>query len=152
MNDFVKKVEDVLTPMARDYTPSGTLVEAVVHQWVHAIADGTDLFASGRGIVADDGIRLLKNADAYQTQTDFSKAVRNSVPLRFSEKHSFRFIDLFAGIGGMRQGFEKAGGRCVFSSEFDKYAQRTYFENYGELLSETLQLSLQRIFQSMMCF
>jgi len=42
------------------------------------------------------------------------------------------FIDLFAGIGGSRIGFEAAGTRCVFSSEWDKFAQQTYASNYGE--------------------
>jgi len=42
------------------------------------------------------------------------------------------FIDLFAGIGGTRLGFEGAGCRCVFSSEWDKHAQRTYEANFGE--------------------
>lgn len=45
----------------------------------------------------------------------------------------FTFIDLFAGIGGMRIGFEQAGGRCVFSSEWDKWAQATYERNFGEI-------------------
>ena len=44
----------------------------------------------------------------------------------------FTFIDLFAGIGGMRIAFEKAGGECVFSSEWDKFAQQTYAANFGE--------------------
>ena len=44
----------------------------------------------------------------------------------------FSFIDLFAGVGGMRLGFESAGGKCVFSSEWDKYAQKTYQANFGE--------------------
>ena len=44
----------------------------------------------------------------------------------------FRFIDLFAGIGGIRLGFESVGGRCVFSSEFDEEACRTYEANFGE--------------------
>ncbi len=45
---------------------------------------------------------------------------------------SFRFIDLFAGIGGIRLGFESVGGRCVFSSEFDEDACKTYEANFGE--------------------
>jgi DNA (cytosine-5)-methyltransferase 1 len=45
---------------------------------------------------------------------------------------SFTFIDLFAGIGGMRMGFEAAGGRCVFTSEWNPYARRTYAANFGE--------------------
>jgi DNA (cytosine-5)-methyltransferase 1 len=44
----------------------------------------------------------------------------------------FTFIDLFAGIGGFRLGFEKVGGRCVFTSEWDRYAQKTYRANFGE--------------------
>ena len=45
---------------------------------------------------------------------------------------SFRFIDLFAGIGGIRLGFESVGGHCVFSSEFDEDACATYEANFGE--------------------
>lgn len=44
----------------------------------------------------------------------------------------FRFIDLFAGIGGLRRGFDTLGGQCVFSSEWDKYAQRTYEANFND--------------------
>ena len=45
---------------------------------------------------------------------------------------AFTFIDLFAGIGGMRIAFEKVGGECVFSSEWDKFAQQTYAANFGD--------------------
>ena len=45
---------------------------------------------------------------------------------------SYTFIDLFAGIGGIRLPFQELGGKCVFSSEIDKHAQKTYFSNYGE--------------------
>lgn len=49
---------------------------------------------------------------------------------------SFRFIDLFAGIGGLRRAFDNVtgiGGECVFTSEWDKYAQMSYRANYGEI-------------------
>ena len=49
------------------------------------------------------------------------------------KKENFRFIDLFAGIGGMRIAFEKAGGRCVFSSEWNKFSQQTYEANFGDI-------------------
>lgn len=52
------------------------------------------------------------------------KTISHSLP--------FSFIDLFAGIGGFRHGLEKAGGRCVFSSEWDKYSQKTYSAWFGE--------------------
>lgn len=47
-------------------------------------------------------------------------------------KKKLTFIDLFAGIGGIRIGFERAGGKCVFTSEWDKPAQDTYEANFGE--------------------
>jgi len=46
---------------------------------------------------------------------------------------SFRFIDLFAGIGGLRIAFESAGGKCVFSSEWNKFSQQTYSDNFGDV-------------------
>ena len=48
-------------------------------------------------------------------------------------KPRFRFVDLFAGIGGIRGGLERAGGECVFSVEIDRFARKTYTENWGEL-------------------
>ena len=46
--------------------------------------------------------------------------------------YNFKFIDLFAGIGGIRRPFQKLGGTCVFSSEIDKFAKKTYEANWGE--------------------
>ncbi len=51
---------------------------------------------------------------------------------RQSEEGKFTFIDLFAGIGGMRIAFERAGGTCVYSSEWNKYSQQTYLANFAE--------------------
>jgi len=45
----------------------------------------------------------------------------------------FRFVDLFAGIGGIRGGLQRAGGECVFSVEIDRFARKTYAENWGSL-------------------
>jgi DNA (cytosine-5)-methyltransferase 1 len=44
----------------------------------------------------------------------------------------FRFVDLFAGIGGIRMGFEANGGECVFTSEWNDFSKKTYIENYGD--------------------
>lgn len=52
-----------------------------------------------------------------------------------NHKHKFTFIDLFAGIGGIRLPFQQLNGKCVFSSEWDKFAQKTYAANFGELPS-----------------
>src|SRR5690625_2462720 len=44
--------------------------------------------------------------------------------------HKFRFVDLFAGIGGIRRGFDEIGGKCVFTSEWDRFVVRTYKANH----------------------
>lgn len=56
-----------------------------------------------------------------------------SAPFRCSPNPKFTFIDLFAGIGGFRMAMQRLGGECVYSSEFDEQAQRTYYANYGEV-------------------
>ena len=58
------------------------------------------------------------------SSTALSNGTGNSSP-------EFTFADLFAGIGGMRIGFEAAGGNCVFTCEWDKYSQQTYRANFG---------------------
>lgn len=53
--------------------------------------------------------------------------------LRPEDKHDFSFIDLFAGIGGIRLPFQQEGGCCVFTSEWDKFSQKTYLANFGAM-------------------
>ena len=55
------------------------------------------------------------------------------VPFPPPAQPRFTFIDLFAGIGGFRMAMQQLGGKCVFSSEWDAQAQRTYLLNYGEV-------------------
>ena len=57
----------------------------------------------------------------------------NNVPFPTPEKYTFKFIDLFAGIGGFRIAMQNLGGKCVFTSEWDKEAQKTYRANFGEV-------------------
>jgi DNA (cytosine-5)-methyltransferase 1 len=54
------------------------------------------------------------------------------VPFLPNEKPKFKFIDLFAGIGGFRLALQNLGGKCVFTSEWDSEAKRTYRANFGE--------------------
>lgn len=56
-----------------------------------------------------------------------------SVPFRATESPKFTFIDLFAGIGGFRIAMQNLGGKCVFSSEWDAQAQKTYMLNFGDV-------------------
>lgn len=59
--------------------------------------------------------------------------IKWDVPFPPVENPKFSFIDLFAGIGGFRLAFQKQGGKCVFTSEWDKNSQRTYEANFGEV-------------------
>ena len=59
--------------------------------------------------------------------------LRPSVPFPPPENPRFTFIDLFAGMGGFRLAMEAQGGKCVFSSEWNKFAQKTYEANFGEV-------------------
>ena len=70
-------------------------------------------------------------ANAYQP-TIFDFLADNEPTLPSKRWDSFRFIDLFAGMGGIRLGFESVGGKCVFSSEWDEQAVKTYTANFGE--------------------
>ena len=56
-----------------------------------------------------------------------------NVPFPTPENYTFKFIDLFAGIGGFRIAMQNLGGKCVFTSEWDKESQKTYKANFGEV-------------------
>jgi len=66
-------------------------------------------------------------------QLNFLDALGVVVPFPNPPNPRFSFIDLFAGIGGFRLAMRNCGGTCVFSSEFDPYAQKTYEANFGEI-------------------
>ena len=76
---------------------------------------------------------------AANSNKPINDCVKEALSLYFSQRQDdikkenakFTFIDLFAGIGGMRLAFEAHDGHCVFTSEWDRYCQRTYFENFG---------------------
>lgn len=94
-------------------------------------------------------VHLRVNDSLYDEISTYSSAtsqtmqdcVRDAVACYMSDKKKrtqtdesvrFQFIDLFAGIGGMRLAFENIGGQCVYSSEWNKYSQETYFANFAE--------------------
>ncbi len=67
-----------------------------------------------------------------QDRLTFGKCVHRETmsPKQSGAESGFTFIDLFAGIGGIRRGFESVGGECVFTSEYDRHAVKTYLANY----------------------
>ena len=79
--------------------------------------------------------RQVRRWEARESQPPqyVGMALQRLLPFQPNTKSNadFKFIDLFAGIGGIRLAFESIGGECVFTSEWDSYAQRTYMANFG---------------------
>jgi DNA (cytosine-5)-methyltransferase 1 len=69
----------------------------------------------------------------YSLEEELNEARKNAPFSQKKQSSEFKFIDLFAGIGGIRLPFQKLGGECVFTSEWDKFAQKTYLANFGEM-------------------
>ena len=77
-------------------------------------------------------LRVCDAAVQMEFISSFDSCGFSDIPFPPPEHPKFTFIDLFAGIGGIRLGFQMNGGRCVFSSEWDKNAAKTYYFNFGE--------------------
>lgn len=80
-------------------------------------------------------VRTVKRWEARQSQPPayLAPSLQQLLPFATTKQEgTFDFIDLFAGIGGIRTAFEGIGGRCVFTSEWDSYAQKTYAENFRD--------------------
>jgi DNA (cytosine-5)-methyltransferase 1 len=113
-------------------------VKALVTHYLHNIDNGVAKFYKREAesvlkeyvtYVNDEFGGALELKDARQ-QLLFEV---NNVPFPTPENYKFKFIDLFAGIGGFRIAMQNLGGKCVFTSEWDKEAQRTYRANFGEV-------------------
>ena len=91
-------------------------------------------------IRVDDELYNELNSYSEKNELSMQDCVREAVAYYMSDvkkkntgkEKKFTFIDLFAGIGGMRIAFDRAGGQCVYSSEWNKYSQQTYFANFAE--------------------
>jgi len=98
--------------------------------------------AAGLTVSEAASLLMISEPTAYryergETSPDFAnlEILRQTAKARASrsgEAPAFRFIDLFAGIGGLRLGFESIGGKCVFTSEWDKFATQTYKANFAD--------------------
>lgn len=92
--------------------------------------------ALGMGRNGDRTLRRWENGETTPSQLEYNSIMNfaNSIPFPNTPEElcDFTFIDLFAGIGGIRIPFSELKGRCVFSSEWDAHAQKTYYFNYGE--------------------
>ena len=79
----------------------------------------------------DLGITIKDLSDALGYDLDGEAKIRSWEKGEEVKRAKFKYIDLFAGIGGIRIPFQELGGKCVFTSEWDKFAQKTYKVNFG---------------------
>ena len=82
---------------------------------------------------AEKYISMLEGRNIYLDKLASALEINIDENILGVKNPKFTFIDLFAGIGGFRIAMQSAGGRCVFSSEWDEAAKETYFDNYGEV-------------------
>lgn len=111
--------------------------KAVLTHYLHNINNGVSKFFQ------DQALTVLKNYVEYKQESQVSILAEEAlqqllfevenVPFPTPENYTFKFIDLFAGIGGFRIAMQNVGGKCVYTSEWDKDAQKTYRNNFGEI-------------------
>lgn len=112
--------------------------KAVVTHYLHNHENGVSKHYK------DDALKYIKEIVEYkQHENNFSIAEEDAfqqllfevenVPFPTPLNYKFKFIDLFAGIGGFRLAMQNLGGKCVFTSEWDEQAQKTYKANFGEV-------------------
>jgi DNA (cytosine-5)-methyltransferase 1 len=112
--------------------------KAVLTHYLHNITNGASKHYK------KDAIKILNEYVDYKLESELVSIVEEdalqqllfeveNVPFPTPENYKFKFIDLFAGIGGFRIAMQNLGGKCVFTSEWDKEAKRTYKANFGEV-------------------
>jgi len=114
---------------------ANTEAEAAFTHYLHNYKNGVSQFYK------EDAIEYIKRYAEYQyPEEEFSDIAaeealqyllfqQTEVPFPSPKKSKFKFIDLFAGIGGFRLALQNLGGKCVFTSEWDKYSKQTYKAN-----------------------
>ncbi len=92
--------------------------------------------ALGLGKFGDRTLRRWENGESTPSLLEYRAVMSFATNTPYislnTESANFTFIDLFAGIGGIRLPFQELGGKCLFSSEWDNFAQKTYRVNFGE--------------------
>jgi DNA (cytosine-5)-methyltransferase 1 len=112
--------------------------KAVLTHYLHNIHNGVSKHYK------KDALKALKDYVDYKIEEENISMVAEdalqqllfeveNVPFPTPDNYKFKFIDLFAGIGGFRIAMQNLGGKCVFTSEWDKEAQKTYRANFGEV-------------------
>ena len=112
--------------------------KAVITHYLHNYHNGV------KEHFEEEAIEYIKQIVEYKNENESINIVSESaiqqllfevenVPFPTPKNYSFKFIDLFAGIGGFRIALQNLGGKCIFTSEWDEYSKKTYKANFGEI-------------------
>jgi len=136
---IIKKVHSISELFEKYYIKENTNLEAAFTHYIHNNKNGVKKYFKSDAInyakkifkyeFPKESISFLAAENALQY--DFFDD--SEVPFLPVENPTFKFIDLFAGIGGFRIAMQNLGGKCVFSSEWDDDAKKTYRVNFGEV-------------------
>ena len=112
--------------------------KAILTHYLHNIHNGVSKHFKKDALKALNELVLYKQSNGQDSLTAEDALQQllfevENVPFPTPENYKFKFIDLFAGIGGFRLALQNLGGKCVFTSEWDKEAQKTYRANFGEV-------------------
>jgi DNA (cytosine-5)-methyltransferase 1 len=124
---------EALAPDAEKYAPAlREELPAIVTHWLQSTTEAPIMLGAAEGarwrqILSGYAAAARDAAQPVPFIIDYS-----SLPFAPVANPSFQFIDLFAGIGGFRLALQAQGGKCVFTSEWDKHAKHTYALNFGE--------------------
>lgn len=111
--------------------------DAVITHYLHNNKNGVSQFFKKDAIEYTNEIvknYISESITEYYNESTFQLDLFKKIDIPFlpSKNPKFKFIDLFAGIGGFRLALQNLGGKCVFTSEWDKQAKKTYRANFGE--------------------
>lgn len=118
---------------------SGKDTEAAFTHYLHNHRNGVSQFYKPDAIEHVKNLFKFKFPDRQVSNLVAEEALQylifqqEKIPFPAPKKPEFKFIDLFAGIGGFRLAFQNLKGKCVFTSEWDKYSKQTYRANFGEV-------------------
>lgn len=111
--------------------------KAILTHYLHNLDNGVSKFYENQAL------KIIKKFVDYKSETENffveEQALKQllfevkNVPFPTPQKYTFKFIDLFAGVGGFRIALQNVGGKCIFTSEWNEDAKKTYRENFGEV-------------------
>ena len=136
--DFVEEFSMTLDEPCENHL---AVLTHFLHNCDEYIGKNSEILSKVRDFLSRQQQLLYKNTKARKIMTGIAEhplqyTLFNSffdIPFPTPEKPKFTFIDLFAGIGGFRIAMQNLGGKCIYSSEWDTQAQKTYLVNYGEM-------------------